>query len=383
VAIVEKKEVHPLSNEALLAPFRRISRDDWLVMGWALALKLTLFVLGAKAFLILDDKRLKGWYASLELWNRWDAQHFLQVAQIGYAKGPHLVIYPLFPYTVRVLAWIIGDYFMAALLVSTAALIAAVLLFRRLLEIDYSPLVAQRAIWFFLIFPTAYFLQIGYSESLFMALVFGAILAARRDRWWIAGLVGGLAAMTRANGIGLLPVLAVEAGHQLFIGRKWRWHWLWLGLVPAGCLVYLLINLHVGGNLFAFLETRRQIFRTSPAWPWVGIHEAINNLQRHPNQAEMVGAQELFFVGLTFVCAIISWFKLRPVYAAWITVNWIGFASLSFIQSAPRYTLACFPIFILLALLGKSRFWLGAITAWSLLFYAIFATLFARGWWAF
>jgi hypothetical protein len=151
----------------------------------------------------------------------------------------------------------------------------------------------------------------------------------------------------------------------------------------VGYGVYLLINLRVGGSLFAFVETRREIFRSSIAWPWIGIHEAINNLQRHPNQAEMVGAQELFFVILTFVCAMISWFKLRPVYAAWITVNWIGFASLSFIQSAPRYSLVCFPIFILFALLGQSRFWLGVITAWSLLYFALFSSLFARGWWAF
>ena len=381
--MTESPEIHPLSNEALLAPFRRVPREDWLVIGWALAIKVLLFVFGAKAFMILDDKRLQSVSEWLSLWNRWDAQHFLQVAQVGYSKGPHLVIYPLFPFLIRIVAFAIGDFQVSALLVSTAALIAVVVLLRRVVQLDYSPLLAQRAVWFLLIFPTAYFLQIGYSESLFLALVLGALLAARRDCWWLAGLLGGLAAMTRANGIGLLPTLLVEAMHQCYLGRKWRWRWLWLALVPAGLVVFLLINLRVGGSWVAFLETRREIFRTSPAWPWVGIHEAINNLSRHPNQAEMVGAQELYFVILTFVCAVISWFKLRPVYAMWITVNWIGFASLSFIQSAPRYAVVCFPIFILFALLGQSRFWIGLITAWSLLFLGLFAALFARGWWAF
>ena len=381
--MTETREIHPLSNEALLAPFRRVPKEDWLVLGWAMAIKVLLFVFAAKSLMLFDDKRLKGLYAWLELWNRWDAQHYLQVAQVGYARGPHLVVYPLFPWLIRVVAFVTGDYFISALLVSTAALIAAVVLLRRLVQLDFSPIIAQRTVWFFLIFPTAYFLQIGYTESLFLALVFASILAARFDRWWLAGLLAALAAMTRANGIGLLPVLAVEACHQWIIGRKWRWRWLWLALIPVGYSVYLLINLRVGGSLFAFMETRRQIFRSSPAWPWVGIHEAINNLNRHPNQAEMVGAQELYFVTFAFFAAVVSWFTLRPVYAMWMTVNWIGFASLSFIQSAPRYTLACFPIFILFALLGKSRFWIAVLTAASLLFFALFSILFARGWWAF
>jgi hypothetical protein len=379
--MTEAEKIHPLSNEALSAPFRRVPKGDWLVIGWALGLKILLFVLGAKALMVLDDKKVNGLYAWLQLWNRWDSLHYLQVAQAGYTKGMHLVIYPVYPLLIRVFAFITRDYFISALCVSTAGLIAAVVLFRRLLQLDYSAATSQRAIWFFLIFPTAYFLQIGYTEAPFLAFVIGSILAARRDRWWLAGVLGGVAAMTRANGIAMLPTLVVEAGHQWFVGRKLRWSWLWIALAPLGYAIYLLINLRVGGSLFAFVATRHEIFRSSMAWPWVGIAEAIRNFGRHPNQAEMVGRQELFFVILTLVCAIISWFKLRPVYAAWITVNWIGFASLSFIQSAPRYTLACFPIFMLFGLLGRNRFWNFIITAWSLLFRSHYYIHISRGWW--
>jgi hypothetical protein len=42
-----------------------------------------------------------------------------------------------------------------------------------------------------------------------------------------------------------------------------------------------------------------------------------------------------------------------------------------------------FPIFILFALLGRNRFWAGVLTVWSLLFFALFAALFAHGEWAF
>ena len=119
------------------------------------------------------------------------------------------------------------------------------------------------------------------------------------------------------------------------------------------------------------------------SWPWVGIQSAIGNLCRTPNQAEILGGQELFFTTLGLVCAIVSWIKLRPSYATWISANWLLLASVTFIESMPRYALTMFPIFILFARLSESRFWSGLITVWSILFLAIFSSLFIRGWWVF
>jgi hypothetical protein len=49
----------------------------------------------------------------------------------------------------------------------------------------------------------------------------------------------------------------------------------------------------------------------------------------------------------------------------------------------PRYMLTMFPIFILFALLARNRLWYAVITIWSLLFLALFTSLFVRGLWAF
>src|SRR5437773_9484952 len=90
--------------------------------------------------------------------------------------------------------------------------------------------------------------------SLFLALVLGSILAAISNRWWLAGVLGALAWMTRANGIILLPTLAVEAIHQWIITKRWNWRWLWIAIVPAGFAVYLFMNWKVTGDPFAFLQ---------------------------------------------------------------------------------------------------------------------------------
>ena len=87
---------------------------------------------------------------------------------------------------------------------TVASLVAAVELYR-LAVLDHSPRLARATVWFLFIFPTSYFLHIDYTESLFLALVLGAFLAARDDHWLAAGTLGMLAGLTHANGALLVP----------------------------------------------------------------------------------------------------------------------------------------------------------------------------------
>jgi hypothetical protein len=66
-----------------------------------------------------------------------------------------------------------------------------------------------------------------------------------------------------------------------------------------------------------------------------------------------------------------------------MALNWLLFASQSWDISAPRYMLVMFPLFILAARLARRSHWDTAITVWSLMWLAIFASEFVRGHWAF
>jgi hypothetical protein len=76
-----------------------LSADDWLVVGWLMSIKILLFVFGAKSFRILENKPFPGRLGWLDIWNRWDSLHYLQVAQFGYnaASVMKAWFYPLFP----------------------------------------------------------------------------------------------------------------------------------------------------------------------------------------------------------------------------------------------------------------------------------------------
>jgi hypothetical protein len=364
-----------------------LRRREWRTIAIVISIKALLFLFAGQAYQVLQNERVSGLRGWLELWNRWDSLNYQKLAQFGYsAKGelqPLLVFYPLYPWTVRLLAFVTRDYLVSAFIVSTVASLMTAIVLQRLVELDYSKELAQRAVWFLFIFPTSYFLHIGYTESLFLMLALGCVYAARKQRWLLAGVCGALTCLTRANGLVLLPVLVVEAGHQYWATRRWRREWLFIALVGLGFGGYLLLNKHVTGDPFAFASLMRQFFSKALSSPLTGIGNALGSLTRDPSEAEMIGMQEVLFIALGLVCTIVSWIKLRPAYSVWMTGNWLLFVSVSFVLSVPRYTLTMFPIFILFAMLAARRVWLAVITTWSLLYLSFFAGMFAWGHWAF
>jgi hypothetical protein len=379
---------------------------DRLLIGLTLGLKLVVLVIGALAYAWLSggfDAR-----GALEVWNRWDAPHYLDIVVFGYRAvdtgdliGPngyrsvypgdlplYIVFYPLFPWAATVVNALVGDPLISALVVATVASLFVAPLMYRLVRIDEEPGVALRAAWFLLVFPTAYFLHIGYTESIFLALVLGSFLAARTGRWWIAGLLGGLAALTRINGLVLLLALPAEAVTQYAAlprtERRIRLEWLSIGLVGVGFAAYLALNQVVYGDPFEFLRVQRTHWFKEAAPPWDAISVAFGWFQARDLESVLLYAVlELGFAALGLAGVIVAAFRLRPAYAAWMAGNWVLFTSTSFLLSVPRYTLTLFPLMILMALLARRTWVLVALSAISLAGFVYFAARFALGGWAF
>jgi len=361
----------------------------WEVAGLVVGVKLVVLMYGAQAFTTLRDQRLASLYNWLAIWSQWDAPHYLDLARDGYVSGGvqarWIVFYPLYPWLVRASAVVLRDELVSAFFVSAVASVAAGLLLYRLARLDEAEAVARASVFFLLTFPTAYFLHIGYTESLFLALALGAFAGARGGRWWVAGLLGAAAGMTRVNGLLLVPALACEAFEQHRAGGwRWRWDHLWALAPGLGFGVYLLINFHVFGDPFAFLRAQDQFWYKQLTWPWEGVvktWEAVAG--RAPAESLMVGWQELFFVLVGLGGVVWSWASLRASYAVWMSLNWLLWTSTSFVLSVPRYTLVMFPLYILLAR-AAARWPVagGLVVVWSLLFMG-FIGRFVTGNWAF
>jgi hypothetical protein len=334
----------------------------------------------------------------LAVWNRWDAPHYLDLAIWGYmAVDPGvsptfgqtgdmdlmIVFYPLLPAAIALVRVAVPDL-VAPILVSSVALAAAALLLYRVVAAELGEAVGKRAVVFLLIFPTAYFLHIGYTESLFLALALGAFLAARRGRWGSAGLAGGLAALTRINGLLLIPALAADAWSEWRADRRWRAARGWIGLVAVGFGGYLLLNQVVYGDPFAFLAIQRDHWSKSLAWPWEGIGGVVSRLSGDTlEDVAILGVAELAAIVVGLVGTVVAIRRFRSGWAVWMGGNWLLFVSTAFVLSVPRYALVMFPLFAWFAVLAERR-WIGlALGAVSVGLLLWFSGRFALGSWAF
>ena len=359
----------------------RLRSWDWRTIALVLGIKALIFTFAVQAVTTLTTS-YDGW---MEIWNRWDAVHYVGLAERGYlATGEErvsIVFYPLYPWVVRAAAFVTRNYLSAAFVVSGIASVAAALLLQRLARLDESRIVARNAVWFLFIFPTSYFLHIGYTESTFLALTLGCFLAARSDRWPLVGLLGMCACLTRVNGLLLVPALALEAFLQYRTSRRLNLRWLWIGVVPVGFAAYLWLNYQVTGDFFAFSQILEEHWFKKFTPPWVGLRDV---WLRIPDGSVTEGLHEFFFIALAFVCTLWCWWRLRPSYAVWMTLNWLLICSTSFVLSVPRYTLTFFPVFILIARACTRRLVCFAlVTVWSLLYLALYVGRFVQGLWAF
>ncbi|MCC6328147.1 MAG: glycosyltransferase family 39 protein [Acidobacteria bacterium] len=367
----------------------KLGRSDLNVIAAVLAIKGLILFFGAQAYQIVNDRPLDGANSFLGIWNHWDAALYLKIAETGYtAVGDDrylIVFFPFYPALVHLTAIVAGNYLTSAFIVSGLASVALGLAFNKLVKLDHSERTAHRAVLFLFIFPTAYFLHIPYTESLFLALSVGCFLAARKRYWLIAGALGALACLTRINGLILLPAIAFEVWEEYRETRQFDKNWLFLALIPTGFAGYLALNYFVAGDPTVFLVHQREHWWKYFRLPWEGALETFRRIDNpKPAEAQITGTQEFLFLILGLASTLAAWRYLRKSYWFWMAANWLLFVSTSFVISVPRYTLTLFPMFILMAILSKQGRWINAsIIVWSILFLALFSIQFTRGWWAF
>ncbi|GAA0815272.1 mannosyltransferase family protein [Spirilliplanes yamanashiensis] len=299
-------------------------------------------------------------------WNRWDAGHYVRIAESGYHLGPGFpAFFPLFPMLVRAADVVLpGGALVGALVVANAAAFGALAVLHRLAEHEFGPEVAQRAAWYLAVFPTGFFLFIGYNESLFLLLAVGALYAARRGHWWLAGALGALASATRLFGLLLLLPLAIEyLRHRGWRPRRIRADVLGLALVPLGVVAYAAYCWVDLGDPLAFSTAQDQWGRryTIPGESWlIAVRQGAGHGPLHP--ATLGAALD---AGTVLVAAVLLalcvWgpyrFRRDQLYlVAYSALTLVLLMSTEVggraMQSSARYAMEAVAVFLVLARLG-------------------------------
>ncbi|MBN1687702.1 MAG: glycosyltransferase family 39 protein [Candidatus Omnitrophica bacterium] len=351
----------------------------------AVIMTLGTFLFAAAAYIATKNHFPSSW---LEIWNRWDTVHYLKIAREGYStegsKIP-IVFFPLYPILINFAAFFTHHHLFSSLLISNAAYVGVVIYFYRLARMDYPEEISLRTVLYLSVFPSAYFLHAGYTESLFILFTLGCFYHARRNEWAVCVLFGVLATATRITGFCLAIAILIE----YFTQRNWQWKKIdkkifLLFLIPLGVLSYLWINYYYFQSPFAFLEISKAQWGKTIYFPWKGLVHAIESLQwRSPSELVTVSITELIFALGSLLLCLWALLRLRISYGFFAITSWLVITSTSYWLSIPRYSLSIFPIFIALAVLVRNRMLHTLLVMLSGMLYGFFLLRFVTGQWAF
>ncbi len=319
----------------------------------------------------------------LNVWGRWDAVHYLDIATQGY-QGTDMAFFPLFPMLIRILGDLIGNHLVAGIVIANASFFFALLYLYKLLEHEYDRSVARRAIFYVSIFPSAFFFSAVYTESLFFMLTVASFYYMRSHRWWLAGIIGFFAAMTRVEGVLLVVPFAMEWywQHQGDLkDRRSLTDLLAAGLIPLGLAIYMayLWVLRADPLYFSHVQTN---WNRHFAPPWVSVINAFEKIG-HATQGQTIANQslEIVFTAIMIAVLLAGWRQLRPSYIAYMALSVLIPMSTSSLMSMPRFALVLFPMFAILARWGERPAVNNLIVALSLPLLGLFTVLFADWYW--
>ncbi len=352
-----------------------------------------------------------------QTWRRWDAAIYAHIATHGYVPAEARTtpaFFPLFPLAQHLVAPLTGgDPYLAGLLLANIAWFVALRELFLLTCDDVGYDAARGAVLALSVFPTALFGFVPYPESLFLALAIAAFRRIRRRCWLWAGILGGLAALTRQAGVLLmLPYLweALKDGtrnapeHTEREGREREGHeesqrdfratelrLIWNDLfrkkssvsfrgfvvstvprilapallIPLGLVIYAGWLWHAVGDPLAFWHAQATWHRAT-VWPWQTLWRGMLAVGAQPSRYFTLRAwQELLTVlGMGALC--LACLRRAPAsYAVFAVPLYLLFLAQTDpawpLLSEARFMLEIFPLFVVLGQLVSVQRWRAAV----------------------
>jgi hypothetical protein len=331
-------------------------------------------------------------YAKLaETFAAWDSGWYFDIATRGYyysADGQSsIAFFPLYPMAMRAFAWPFGSseaaVWAAGIAISCAAFFLGLLVLHGLTErMCGDREIARRTVLYVSVFPFSFFLARVYPSGLFFLLTVLAVSTAHRSRWWLAGVCGGLAALTRPQGV----LIAIPLGLMALKGTRPRESLTRLVAMAPIPLAFIGYNVYIGslaGHPLAWLASEGQWGFSLGHPPWEQLLGLIAKLERYglydyfftSNLAAyrlFHGAAALFLLGT--IPAVFT--RLGTPLGLYVLVSVLVPLSGNALEGIGRYGAVLFPVFMVLGMVKSPRFHEALLIIWAV-FLALFVGLFA------
>ena len=338
-------------------------------------------------------------YALPHFWqvmSNFDGEHYLSIARRGYENLTQ-AFFPLYPATIGMIFHTFHiPLIISGLIVSHFSLLLGLYFAWRLFKLDClesaqgakstHKIIFKSGIFFLLlilIWPTGQFYGAIYNDAMFFCLATLTLWWGRTKHWFLAGLTGGLATLTRLNGLALWPFLIVEyldvkdTSIQLLINdlknginKKSLIHYsrhfaqslmrpavLYSLLIPAAFIGYLLYQqIHFGSwqvvfNNMSIWNQNQITFPPQVVWRYLKILTFTPPLRYQ----YWVAFLELGSVFVYVLALIYAWKRLRFSYFLFLFISILIPSLTGSFQGMPRYALHLYPFFLMLAIFLQTK----------------------------
>ena len=301
-------------------------------------------------------------------WMRYDALHYAHILRDGYdLRDGTAAFHPLFPLLGRALQPLGLSPGAALLAVSTIAALLLCLLLTRYAAKFHSDIPPESVAQLALGGLCGFILLAPYNESVFLCLAVGSVWAMRERRFYLAGFLGALAALTRQQGVILVLPLAWQFAGDWRARRVAWFHGFAILLVPLGYALFVayraltLGDVHLASAHNAFDAAWRIVVSSSaqkvmpgqkPALPWEVLASQWHLLTTTPGAYHL--AIDLFLGGAMALVALLGWKHLHPTERGFA----LGITALSLcyqngatqpLMALPRHMMLAFPLYLTLA----------------------------------
>ncbi|MCH5185387.1 MAG: hypothetical protein J1F64_04590 [Oscillospiraceae bacterium] len=342
------------------------------VFGLCIAFRLLMYLASFASLAFFSEEKL-GFDMFLSHWRQWDVSNYIRIAEGGYSgytedgKFTTLAFFPLTSVFIRIFYLFLRNMNLAAMAEAVFAYGAGCVYLYGLMRMDYDKERAAGAVVLISIFPYALFFGTGMSESTFFAMSAAAMYYLRKGDMPMFAVFGVLTSLSRMVGIAVMCPAVVEVFERYdIIGkirRKEKAGKILLKNIPpalAPCIgipVYWLINYMVTGSAFTYLEYQRTVWHQGAMYFGKSTELIFGQIFGGSGNVALFGIwlPGILCYALIMIALAYGIRRHRSMYTVFFAACAMVNMSLKWPISAPRYTSALIPLFIVMSDFCENR----------------------------
>ena len=312
-----------------------------------------------------------------------DGVHYILIAKYGYSMYEQ-AFFPLYPILIRLISFLGQNEVLSGLLISNLSFLVALYFIPKLLKEIKIP--DDKIVWiilFLLVFPTSFFFNSLYTESLFLMFFVLSLYFYIKEQYLLALVFSFFISLTKLMGVFISGVFIFIKKEKLTI----RFTPI---LAPIlGLLIYSFYLFRTTGDPFFFINSQ-PFFGGNRSTSLVFFPQVIYRYVKILNTKDFnfqyfIASIELtLFVVILITLIFFSYYSIRQKNKVLTGINLFSLINLIIptltgtFQSVPRYVLISFGFFIALSYI-KNNFIKALIVLIFIIFHVILLSFFSQG----